>query len=210
MGQSKEDIVRIEKETEGFKTFMRVAKRIQRIDYASKWELVPDLTDPMRKFTLEREIGWARLKLGVYTEDFYHRKGDWNERYDVRPMLMITGLFADKGRVHALRLRLKITPRMAKKLIRIVNEVIIPKFYAEIEQEKNQREEAILARQAFSAELRKVAGLRYTGDRYGRNGTLERCPFDLQLSPTQVHMNGTISYDMFAEMAKHMKWGNNK
>lgn len=204
---------KLEAETAGYKMFMRVAKRISRVQYG-KWQIVPDVNDPLRKFTLERDIGWATLKLCLIVEEFYHRGVDHDGRTDYRCRLGVKGLFADGRGAVALNTGMKLKPRMGKKLMKAVDEVIVPKFYETVECERTERQERIDALCKFVNEIKKVRGLKHLGEReryYNQpNATLDGCPFKLNISKDGVSYSGEMSYDDLAKMAQAMKWGEYK
>lgn len=205
------DQKKLEIETDSYKMFMRVAKRVRNLEY-NKWTIEPDINDPLRKFTLNRDIGWATLKLCLVIEEFY-RRGVYNgNRYDYRCRVGVQGLFQDKRGTIVLNTGMKVRPRMAIKLVTTINEVIIPKFYEAVEHEATQRQERINALSAFSKEISKVKGLEHIPNTYygGATGKLVNCPFKLTLNNDKVELEGALSYDDLAKFAEANKWGGYK
>ena len=63
MSQAQVETKQLERETEAYKNLMLVARRMARIEYG-KWKIMPSIEDPLRKFTVERDIGWCTIKVG--------------------------------------------------------------------------------------------------------------------------------------------------
>lgn len=209
---------KLEREAEYYKVFMRVAKRIKRREYDNKWEIVPDVNDPLRKFTLERDAGWFRLKLCVTLQEYYHRSVYDDTRTDWRGIIAIKGMYGSKDKGESIiATGMRVKPRMAKKLQQAINEVFIPKFYETVAQERGARDTADRQVQQFNKEISKVLGLKKltrNPNQYYRHdeptGSLDRCPFPLRLDADKIRFNGEMTYDEFANMAKAMKWGGYK
>lgn len=195
-----------ERETEGYKMFMRVALKMQKLEYG-KWKIVPDSSDPLRKFTLNRDIGWATLKLSLYAKEYYHR-GVYNDsRWDYRFGIAYGGLFADKNGDIQVNSGLKIRPRLARDLIEQVNNNVIPKFYDEIECNKKDIVEHLATTKLLRENMAKVPSLIKVGRTNwdARQHRLPNCPLTIEVHPSAVEITGTIGWDELAELAK-MKW----
>jgi hypothetical protein len=199
-----------EQETAAYRAFMQVAKRVQKIDYAGKWRIAVDPDDPLRKFTLDRDIGWATLKVGLNMKETYRRSVDWNDRAWYKPFISINGLFNDSNGPISMQTGIRLRPRLAKDLIAKINENIIPGFYKTI----NDTKEEIEAKKDFAVRWRmniaKVPGLAQvkTNDSWrGPQGALKGCPFHIDLEDGKVKLSGEISYDKLAMMAKLCGWG---
>lgn len=213
MSQAQVETKQLERETEAYKNLMLVARRMARIEYG-KWKIMPSIEDPLRKFTVERDIGWCTIKVGIRMESFYHRTGEWSDRNDFRGEVVIGGMFKDQRGELFIRTGMRVKPRMTKKLMKAINEVIIPKFYNEVEAYKTGWQGQRDALSKFSAELAKVKGLATVNEaqrRYNQpNATLEGCPMRLNVSQEGVSYQGEMSFDDLAKMAQLMKWGGYK
>lgn len=207
------EVKKQDRETEEYKVFMQVAKKLTRLEY-KQWQIVPDLNDPLRKFTVEKNIGWATLKLTLQMEDFYHRSVYDDGRYDWRGRIAVSGLFHDRNGPVILNTGMRLKPRMARKLIKAINEVIAPKFYNEIKQFGDSWDSQQQSVIAFHNELAKVNGLKQHKSKNtyynSPDGKLENCPMSLTLKDKIVEYAGEMSYDDLATMAQAMKWGNYK
>lgn len=207
----KQGMKQIERETEIYKAFMKIAKKVTYLEYG-KWTIVPDPADPLRKFTLNRNIGWATLKIGVYLKDTYKRGiYDYDERYDYRGMIAYTGLFATKDGTELKMISdLKVRPRVAKDLIEQVNTKIIPNFYNDILNEQTAREKAKKDIAEFMREISIVKGLKQ-GERtvsYREpHAVLKDCPFELELNRGFIQVNGRVSYQQLKVIAEKCGWG---
>lgn len=208
-GLSPREQKRLERETEAYKGFMKVAKKVVNIEYG-KWQISPDPTDPLRKFTLHRDIGWCTLHVRLTMGSHYHR-GDYSEnRHDYHGLVAFTGLFRDKNSDIVLESNWKVKPRMAKKLLKLINDAVIPGFYKEVEKEKAIWEEKHKVVTAFQAELSKVKGLEVMKGKqtWGDTvyGKLPNCPFELTLEKNRVAIQGSLTYDELAELQRVNKW----
>lgn len=207
----KQGMKQIERETEIYKAFMKIAKKVSYLEYG-KWKIVPDPVDPLRKFTLNKEFGWATLKVGVYLKDTYKRGVyDYDERYDYRGMISYTGLFKDKSNVELKMVSgLRVRPRVAKDLIKEVNEKIIPNFYTDIFKEQEARKKANEDIAEFMREIGIVKGLKQ-GERKQSwkepTAILNGCPIDLTLQRGFVEVSGRLSYMQLKKMAEACGWG---
>lgn len=207
-----------EAETLAYKQFMKVAKKITYLQYG-KWDIVPDIKDPLRKFTLEKKTDWCTVKLCLRMEQFYHRADYTENRYDYRAKVVVYGLFANMSATSLsgkltpnelyMNTGMRLKPRMAKKLILAIDEVIIPKFYLEVDNDRKQYENAVLARTNFAQNVKKVVGMQLVKNTWNNRqyGKLTHCPLELELYPDEVRMNGSLSYDVFAKLAESMGWG---
>ena len=123
-------------------------------------------------------------------------------------------MFKDQRGELFIRTGMRVKPRMTKKLMKAINEVIIPKFYNEVEAYKTGWQGQRDALSKFSAELAKVKGLATVNEaqrRYNQpNATLEGCPMRLNVSQEGVSYQGEMSFDDLAKMAQLMKWGGYK
>lgn len=207
----KQGMKQIERETEIYKAFMKIAKKVTYLEYG-KWTIVPDPADPLRKFTLNKNFGWATLKVGVYLKDTYKRGVyDYDQRYDYRGMIAYTGMFASKDGVELKMIsNLKVRPRVAKDLIAEVNEKIIPNFYAEVMKENEARDKARKDIAEFMREISIVKGLKQ-GERKQSwkepTAILKSCPLDLTLQRGFVEVAGRLSYMQLKMIAEKCGWG---
>ncbi len=212
------DAKKRECETREYKKFMKVAKRISYLQYG-KWTINPNVNDPLRKFTLEKDTGWFTIKVGLYMEQFYHRSVYDDGRYDYRAKIQVEGAFGGKRDTVAgmlfigipLNLNMKLKPRMAKKLIVTIDEVLIPKIYQEIEKEKEIQEQKMNTDKEFKDNLAKVPSLnivsnRSTWDRAIR-GNIIASPFTFVLEKDHVTVDGRMTYDQLATMVRTLGWG---
>ncbi len=212
MNHDQQKQIALETETLCYKQFMKVAKKVSYLQYG-KWQIVPSAIDPLRKFTLEKDCGWVTIKLALHMDQFYHRGKYGPERYGWRAELTMTGIFKDmtSGREHITKLGMKLKPRMAKKLIRAVDEAVIPKLHALIELENQQHITTKLEAQAFSNKVSLVNGLKIEVNKnsYDRRmvGRLSNCPFDIAIDKDNVTMTGIFKYEDLALMAERMGWG---
>lgn len=201
-----------ETETQAYKMFTRVAKKVMRLEYG-KWVLHPDPSDPIRKVVLSRDIGLATLHLTVHMRDYYHR-GVWDDtRWDWKATLAVGGL-QQKTRYEdgIIRTGVKLGPRAAKKIIAYVNESVIPHFYKDVEMETARQTEMSATEKKWREDIRKIAGLKAHVDpnSYDKSpvGLLKGCPLTLKLHVNGVRIESqTIPYDEFAVMAKANGWG---
>lgn len=202
-----------EDETDGYKAFLPVARKIKKIDYDSKWRIVPDMSDPLRRFTLERDIAWATLKVKIQMKSTYHRNDYSDNRYFYKPVVVVEGLFASQGNPQSISLDMVVKPRMAKKVIEAINTVVIPKFYQAIETEKKLREESRLKKSLFEHNISKIKGLKVVkSPNHWDNdlrGELSNCPIQISLREQEntVILDGEMTYDDFAKLAEHNGWG---
>ena len=200
-----------ERETELYKAFMKIAKKVTYLEYG-KWKIVPDPADPLRKFTLNKEFGWATVQVGVHLKDTYKRGVyDYDERYDYRGMISYTGLFASKdGTQLKMVSNLKIRPRLAKDLIEEVNTKIIPGFYQQVQAENESRDKAAKDIAEFMREISIVKGLKKGVRKESWReplAELKNCPLELQLNRGFVEVGGRLSYMQLQAIAEKMGWG---
>lgn len=204
------DIVKqrfIEAETKAYKAFMPIAKRIKKIEYDKKWEIVPDPSDPLRKFTLERETGWFRIKLIIMSQDYYHR-GVWdNSRTDWKFYIGIAGIYKDKTKFTPIQIK----PRMLKNLLVHINNISLPEFYTDIDNYKQLRELDIQAEVKLQNNLKllNINNSTLTTKDYNRQiaPLLAVDPkFSIQANSDGVEISGSISYERFAKIAKVCGW----
>lgn len=197
----------LEAETQAYKQFMKIAKKVSYLQYG-KWNIVPDLGDPLRKFTLEKDAGWATVKLSLIMIRSYHRGKYGQDRYYYKPMLVCSGQF--KNVFGKLNMSLK--PRMARKIVKVVDEGVIPYFYNQVEQEKANREKLLEKEREFKDKISAVKGLRL-GDKLSPwtnsvIGNLTNCPFVIEVNPTAVTLSQTFTFEQLAELSKQYGWGN--
>ena len=207
MALSTEQQKKLERETEGYKMFMKVAKKLSYLEYG-KWTMAPDVNDPLRKFTISKDIGWTTLSLCLVMESFYHRGVYTGDRWDYRCLIGVNGLFMGSK---PLKLNCKLKPRMAPRLLKLINEVIVPKFYDDIMKEDAYHQDEVVTKAKFAEQVKKVEGLVYQpGVTWNSNAVLNGCPFLLEAHANIVTLRGELSYDDLATIAKAMKWGNYK
>lgn len=198
---------RHERETEAYKVFSKVAKQIKYLEYG-KWTISPDPDDPLRKIVLSRDIGWCTLDVKLAMDSHYHR-GDYSDnRWDYYGKIVFHGLFGQQGRSIELHTSLRVRPRMAKKLLKMINENVIPNFYKEVEREKQVWEENHARHIAFQKNVAKIVGLEVQKDRWGDTTTaLKGCPLRIRAKPDHISIDGQITYEEMAQIASAMGWG---
>ena len=196
-----------EAETEAYKIFLVIAKKLKKIDYVSKWEIVPDVKDPCRKFTINRDIGWTTIKLQLYMKQSYHRGQYDDSRYFYKPQIQVGGLFSYQLVDQPVNMFLQLKPRVAKKIIETINTIIIPKFYKDITDEIVNREQKTIAQKEFQANINKIKGLQVIKQQWGDPiGKVPNCPFTLKCEQNTVEFTAEMSYDDFAQMNERMGW----
>lgn len=155
---------KIESETTAYKMFMRVAKKLRFLEYG-KWKIVPDLNEPLRKFTIEKDIDWGQVKLCLYHEEYRKRAGNytnWEDRVAYRYRIGVKGLFNNHQGAHnevIVRSGMQLKPRMVKKLLEHVNTRIIPEYYQVIENERIEFESTIENNKVFKSNMDTLKGL---------------------------------------------------
>jgi len=218
MNQSEQQ-KQLEAETQAYKQFMKVAKRVSNLQYG-KWKIVPNVNDPLRKFTLEKEIGWATVIYSLSMEQFYHRADYTENRYGYRAKLVVSGLFVRRDSITGVisplyaNMGMRLKPRMAKKLILATDDVITPQFYEVVMNEDKRINEQRLQTHAFREQLKKLQGLKvnkkknyYNSDQAEYQGTIKNCPFVINLKSSTVELEGSLLYDEFAVIVNRMGWG---
>lgn len=192
-----------EAETYAYKKFMRVAKKISYMEYG-KWQIVPDLNDPLRKFTLEKNIGWAILKVKLYGHAYWY---GGNQCFKF--MVAFTGLLQDKSiNSYLTKSGLLVKPRMAEKLLKHINDSVIPGFFQDIEKTKIVCDQESATHQAFRVNVSKVKGLKLGArDWQGYNGELKGCTISMVVAENGIFLRGDMTFDEFEDMRVKMGWG---
>jgi hypothetical protein len=196
---------KIEAETQAYKMFMRIAKKLKYLEYG-KWSIVPDINEPLRKFTIEKDIGWAKIKMCLWAEQYHKRKyeGDWNNAYAYRFKIGMKGLFADNRSELVLKTSMLLKPRMVKKLLTFINERVIPEFYKTIDNERTEYEEKINTLRLLNSNMLKLKGLveleqnRYVSNEYnGRPplGTVWKGLYSSNIKCTKDRVNLDLDVD---------------
>jgi hypothetical protein len=207
-----EEQKKMEAETLCYKQFMKIAKRVQQLQYG-KWQIVPSMEDPLRKFTLEKDIGWATVQVSLYMDQTYHRGVYSSDRYFYIGKLKISGLTKtyNNNSEHIL-LGQKIKPRMASKIITHIDDVVTPAFYAMINDYRTQQMDIATKEQQFKDRVALVPGLTIKKDIHSyyneHGGILKNCPFRITISnQTTVKLVQDMTFEMFAEYARQYGWG---
>ena len=205
------EIKKSEKETKAFKLFTRLAKKIMYLEYG-KWTLTPDPIDPLRKVVLSKDIGLVTLHLSLYMCQFQHRGVWYEDRYDYRPKLAITGLLQkSKHDDNLIYTDVKLGPRSAQKILDYVNMKIVPMFYESVANEVKVQETRLAGDAELNNNVAKVPGLKISEVQCWDNtavGELEGCPFKLRPSRNTVYVQSAeLTYEQLAEMAQRMGWG---
>jgi hypothetical protein len=187
--------------------FMRVALKMQKLEYG-KWKIVPDSNDPLRKFTLNRDIGWATLKLSLYAKEYYHRGNYSDTRWDYEFGIAYGGLFADKNGDILVNSGLKIRPRLARDLIEQINTSVIPNFYNEIENKKKEMVQKLEVTKCLRDNISKLPDLeRVRGYSWGGNYyKLPNCPLQIDCQTSSVEVSGNLGYDELVKIANVLGW----
>jgi hypothetical protein len=200
----------IESETQAYKVFMRVAKRIKHLEYG-KWNIVPDPQEPLRRFTLEKTFDWAKIKLLLYACQYLKRNYDYSNydnMYAWRYKIGIQGFFRNSNGELLAKTGILLKPRMAKKLLALVNNTFIPAFYTEVDITRKEFENKIMTNRILSDNITKLKGLitiekhRYTPDMYVGSMPSDATvtwpgikTSDIELRKDEVNINLTTTYD---------------
>src|ERR1041385_4207986 len=105
-----------DKETQAYKLFMKIAKKVKNTEYG-KWDIVPDSSDPLRKFILQYKSAWFTINVKLMMMQFTHRGNYTDSRYDYRPEIIIGGVCPINANDHIQRsyrkTYLRLQPRIA-------------------------------------------------------------------------------------------------
>lgn len=203
---------RAESETQAYRVLMRMARKLVKAD--PRYKIVPNPKDPLRLFTIERDIGLTTVKVMLVPEPMMRRSSKnrrlpSGKRTGYRWKISYMGLYCDHGTELALRSRMTVSPRGQAKLHKAIEEKIIPGWYMDLEREKRLRENAQRLNNEWEKNVMSVDGLQvsrnpYTGDCEGK---LSQCPLTMRLRQEAVEVEGLISYDDLKRVAQAMGWG---
>ncbi len=194
----------LELETQAYKKFMASAKRICKM-YPSKYKIIPNMDDPLRKFKVE-----CKGSMCVYTLELRMNEGrrrGWGlpgkDRIFVKPDVYIHGMYPNYSVGVGVRLSSRMVKRMLAALVEKENH-----FYNTVQQEVTDVAAKAKATTHFNSQLAKVKGLRAVQNGYHNNVVLEKCPFRIYAQTDEVELSGSIRYEDLAKIAEVMKWGN--
>lgn len=206
---SNTDDKKVDAETQGYKDFLRIAKKLNHLQYG-KWSIEPDASDPLRKFTIVKDIGYTKVGLAVSLRQSYHRgEYDWNKREFYVPEIIVTGLSSDFERQHSY-FRMPLKPRMVKKIIEKIDNEVVPAFDQYVTFNRDIEDEARDKRQTFYAKIEAIKGLKLKEVKYhGLQATLTGCPYELRVdqSDATISFVNEIPLEQFKDMAEKMGWG---
>lgn len=197
-----------ERETEAYKNFLIIAKRIKAIEYDKKWVISPDPSDPLRKYIFERETPWFKLRVILRSKEYHHRWGygggnsGYESRYDYKFYIGFQGFFADKAGDITLTSNLEVRPRVTKKLLDCINNKLLPNIYTEIMKHEEQYNKAHNQQKYFDGQIAKL------GRKNLKIGSeIMIGPLKLQLNADNIIIQESlIAYDKFVQLAKSQGW----
>jgi hypothetical protein len=199
-----------ERETQAYKAFIVIAKRLKVLEYDNKWEIVPDPLDPLRKFILQRDTPWFKLQVILKAKEFYHRADYTDNRYDYKFHIGFRGFYADRGGDITLISKLEVKPRVVKKLMKLINEKLLPNVYEDILRHEEQYNKAHNREMYFQNNLKKLginAPTVKSNDSTDISTSLSSNPgLSVIAKDDHVTIQGDIPYDRFAKIAKACGW----
>lgn len=160
MGTNIYEIKQTEAETQAYKMFMRIARKLSYMEYG-KWKIVPDAVEPLRKFTIEKEFDWAKVKLCLVSHQFRKRKYDnYDDAYAWKFQIGLQGFFQNiHGNEVMLKTGMFLKPRMVRKLLEAVNTKFIPSFYNMVETDRLEHEAKLISNKMLADNIAKLKGL---------------------------------------------------
>lgn len=193
-----------ELETQAYKKFMASAKRICKM-YPSKYKIIPNMDDPLRKFKVECKGSMLTYTLELRMNE--GRRRGWGtpnkDRIFVKPDVYIHGMYPN----YSVGLGVRLSSRMVKRMLA----ALVSKeeqFYITVQNEIRDRDVDAKAKALFNSQIAKVNGLKAVPNGYHNNVVLEKCPFRIYAQTDEVELSGSVRYEDLAKIAEVMKWGN--
>ncbi len=187
-------------ETQIYKQFMIVAKKVSKIEYG-KWQIVPDVSDPLRKFKLVGQLDNLPLTIYPSIKVKYRRKGASDQREFYQGYIYL--YHNNRGNFLS-----KLGPRCSKKLISNINREI-PILHERYRLAQEHKERILKEHQKFNESIAMIPGLKVEGEGYQQKVTLANLPprITINCEQDEVVIDGYMPYEFFKVMCEKMGWG---